>query len=176
MVLSDEMKQLILLMLSMASLLFSGCEDRSRGAGDTELQTVAEVGEESGIEYQIGDYDDQGRLVVFAIADKYRVLEREAALVFRNVGTESEPRAVYDLTTKAGHHRHSSLQELINDLRSQNVSKAIDFYGGTCGGPVWYGLPEDVVDQFFGVIKNEGYELCTESPDGIMNSICTCTN
>lgn len=169
------MKYLLYLILPLASVSCIGCKDESGASVPARTPVAVEV-DKPELEYQIGDYDTQGRLVVFAIADKYRVLEREAALVFRNVGTDSEPRAVYDLSTKAGHHRHSSLQELLNDLRSQNVSKAIDFYGGTCGGPVWYGLPEDVVNQFFDAMKNEGYELCTESPDGIMNSICTCTN
>ena len=169
------MKSLLFIILPLASLLCIGCKDETGASAPAKTPDAMEA-DKPVIEYQIGDYDYQGRLVVFAIADKYRVLETEAALVFRNVGTESEPRAAYDLTTKAGHHRHSSLQELINDLRSQNVSKTIGFYGGTCGGPVWYGLPEDVVNQFFDAMKNEGYELRTESPDGIMNSICTCTN
>jgi hypothetical protein len=169
------MKSLLFLILPLALLPCIGCKDESGAPVPAKTSDAVEV-DKPKIEYQIGDYDTQGRLVVFAIADKYRVLETEVALVFSNVGTETEPKASFDLITKAGHHRHSTLNELMNDLRSQNVSKAIGFYGGTCGGPVWYGLPEDVVNQFFDAMKNEGYELRTESPDGIINSICTCTN
>lgn len=167
------MKQLLVLILPFYSLVFSSCKDESSLSAPASSLDAKET-DKPKIEYQIGDYDDQGRLVVFAIGDKYRVLETEAALVFSNVGTETEPKAAFDLSTQAGHRRYSTLNELMNDLKSKNVSKAIGFYGGTCGGPVWYGLPEEEINQFFDMMKNAGYELRTESPDGIMNSVCTC--
>ncbi len=125
------------------------------------------------VEYQIGDRDDKGEIVVFAISDRYRVLETQAALVFHNCGTEAHPQAAFDLTTQVkGHRQFSSVDALITGLRSESDLKVIDLYG-TCGAPPWNGLPEEEVNRFFMAFKEAGYELRTEH-DGVQNMICIC--
>lgn len=87
------MKQLLLLILPFTSLVFSSCEDESDASLPAKSLAATEP-DSPKVEYQIGDLDDQGRLVVFAIGDRYRVLETEAALVFSNAGTVTEPEAI----------------------------------------------------------------------------------
>lgn len=125
-------------------------------------------------EYEIGDLDKNGNTVIFAVGDRYRVLETEAALVFRNIGTDTEPQVRFDLTTRGGGHRaYPSIRELIDELAKMPEPRVVDFYG-TCGGPPWYGIPEAEVGAFFRAMEEAMVELRELRPDGIINSICTC--
>jgi hypothetical protein len=125
-------------------------------------------------EYEIGELDENGKIVVFSIGDQYQALETEAALVFRNVGTDIQPQVRFDLTTRVGGHRaYSSVQELLDDLANMPELRVVDFYG-SCGAPPWYGIPEPEVDAFYEAMRKAGVELRQYRPGGFINSICTC--
>ena len=151
---------------AIALLALLGCK-RSSTATEASPPTSSK-------EYEIGDLDKNGKTVIFAVGDQYRVLETEAALVFRNIGTDTEPQVRFDLTTGGGGHRtYSSIRELIDELAKMPEPRVVDFYG-TCGGPPWSGIPEAEVDAFFRAMEKAKVELRELRPDGIINSICTC--
>jgi hypothetical protein len=164
---------LTIIATAMALYTMVGCKRNT--TAPTVTKTAATVSPAAtSKEYEIGELDENGKIVVFSIGDRYQVLETDAALVYRNVGTDTEPQVRFDLTTRVGGHRaYSSVQGLLDDLAKTPELREVDFYG-SCGAPPWYGIPEPEVHAFFEEMKKAGVELRELRPDGIINSICTC--
>jgi hypothetical protein len=169
----EKTNTLTLIASAIALYAMVGCKRSS--TAPTVAKTAAAVSTvATSREHEIGDLDENGKIVVFSIGDRYQPLETEAALVFHNVGTDTEPQVRFDLTTRGGGHKaYSSVQGLRDDLAKTPELREVDFYG-TCGGPPWYGIPEPEVDAFFEAMKEAGVELRELRPDGFINSICTC--
>ena len=155
------------------TLHFIGCKRSSSEPVNSSGDSTA-VHKETAVIYQAGDRDDKGRLVVYAVGDLYQFLGSDAALVFRNIGTETIPKAQYDLTTRThGYQAYSSLNGLVKALERMTEPRIVDFYR-TCGAPPWYGLPEKEVDAFYHEMEELGVELRNQGENGFINIICTC--
>jgi hypothetical protein len=122
------------------------------------------------IELQEGALDEKGQLVIFPGV----VLETDYALIFRIADSGDTPKPRYDFASReSGFESFTDLGQLEARLRRIPPPRIIDFYT-TCGGPLWYNLPQGDIDAFFGRMQDLDVELRGERPDGKFNAICTC--
>jgi hypothetical protein len=121
-----------------------------------------------------GDLDEQGRLVIFPGGSSRAVLETQYALIFQIRDSGEPPKPRYDFASRdSGFESFIDLGQLEARLRRIPPPRIVDFYT-TCGGPLWYNLPQEDIDAFFQKMQDLGVELRSERPDGKFNSICTC--
>ena len=120
-----------------------------------------------------GEFDENGKMVVYSRGGFHRTLETDYVFAYRNTGNEREPIEHFELFSKeSGHETFNSLESMMERIERIPNPKILDFYGN-CGAPAWYGIPERNTSAMFDAMKLAKVEL-RQSRDGVLNFICLC--
>ena len=163
--------------LLLALLLVSGCQKENEVASTPSKKSYSEA-----FHGQLGDILDNGDLVLHVLGQDNSdphdrqgfLLKEDYGIIVFNGGSYESPEVLIRVASRSeGWIKEvanlPSLQKIVSKLPS---GKTFGLYGSTCGGPTWYGIPHQKINEILSVFQQRGLTKV----EGFHQTACTCPN